>query len=370
MGASANKSCCGSIKEDNEVDLSQVTSYSADDMPTEEEKLALSRKSVGSEADAAASEAEDKRRQEEMKSKAGQRRAGVAAESVSNDKIQNYVKPVYEKDQASREKIAETLRTNPKMAVLFGHLEGAALDDVINAFQAVKFKEGDFIIRQGDEGDALFICADGSVDVFVKRQETEELGDKVVTLGAGALFGELALMYQAPRAASVRIASAACTCWSLDREPFKMLLAQSGQTKLEIYEGFLKEVELLKSLNHFELAKLSDCLESRLYDSNEEIIKQGENGIDFFIVEDGTCAAFISGPDGEKEVKTYKEGGYFGEIALLKDEPRRATVKATGEGASVLVCSKEDFVNLLGPVQDILKREIDKYPQYAEFLKG
>jgi len=368
MGASANKSCCGSIKEDNEVDLSQVTSYSADDMPTEEEKLALSRKSVGSEADAAASEAEDKRRQEEMKSKAGQRRAGVAAESVSHDKIQNYVKPVYEKDQASREKIAETLRTNPKMAVLFGHLEGAALDDVINAFQAVTFKEGDFIIRQGDEGDALFICADGSVDVFVKRQETEELGDKVVTLGAGALFGELALMYEAPRAATVS-SSGPVSTWVLDALDFKMLLMKSGSSQYKKYEGWLSQVKLLSSLNQFEMSRLVDIMQSELFDEGEDIIVQGEAGDKFFILEDGSAAAFISGGQGEKEVKQYNVGGYFGEIALLTDEPRKATVRATGEGASVLACKREDFTNLLGPIIDILKKDVGKYPQYQQFLK-
>merc|ERR1711924_492814 len=172
-----------------------------------------------------------------------------------------------------------------------------------------------------------------------------------------------------PRAATVQIASPTCTCWALDREPFKMLLAQSGQAKLEIYEGFLREVELLQSLNHFELAKLSDCLESQLFDSGEEIVRQGDAGNEFFIVEDGTCAAFINGKEGEVEVKQYEKGGYFGEIALLTDEPRKATVKATGEGASVLVCTKENFVNLLGPVQDILRRELDKYPQYEKFLR-
>jgi len=265
----------------------------------------------------------------------------------------------------------ETLKSNPKMAVLFGHLDGKALDDVVNAFQVLQFTEGQDIIKQGDEGDRLYICANGTVDVFVRRPGTDpkERGDKVVTLGAGALFGELALMYQAARAATVQIASPSCTCWALDREPFKMLLAQSGQAKLEVYEGFLKEVELLKSLNHFELSKLSEALESQLFDTGEDIIKQGEEGSEFFIVEDGTCSAFIHGTDGEKEVKKYEKGGYFGEIALLTDEPRRATIKATGDGASVLVCTKEHFVNLLGPVQDILKREIGKYPQYESYIK-
>lgn len=87
-------------------------------------------------------------------------------------------------------------------------------------------------------------------------------------------------------------------------------------------------------------------------------------------MEDGSAAAYISGSDGEKEVKKYeKKGDYFGEIALLTSEPRKATVRATGSGATVLSVSKEDFSAVLGPIADLLKKHIDQYPQYASFLK-
>merc|ERR1719436_86544 len=137
-----------------------------------------------------------------------------------------------------------------------------------------------------------------------------------------------------------------------------------------MYEGWLSEVELFKDLNHYELSTLSDLMESNLFDSNEEVIKQGEPGDKFYILEDGTCAAYISGPEGEQKVKDYvNKGEYFGEIALLNNEPRRATIRATGEGAAVLSVSQEDFVAVLGPIQDRLKEDIDKYPQYAAFLQ-
>jgi len=385
MGQLQTACCCNKVEKDtDEVGMHKVLQsssprlYKEDEVDFNESKLReeAEAKLAALDAEAKKEEEEDRRRQAEMKAKGGQRRAGIAAESMDMTDVKNYVKPVYKKDEAAQTKIRETLRDNAKMAVLFGHLDGQALEDVINAFQVVNFKCGQDIIRQGEEGDRLYICADGKVDVYVKRPGHEDIvkdpegkGDKVVTLGAGALFGELALMYQAPRAATVTIASATCTAWALDREPFKMLLAQSGASKLEMYEGFLKEVPLLQSLNHFELSKLSDCLDSQLFEGDEEIIKQGDNGEEFFIVEDGTCSAFINGKDGEIEVKKYEKGGYFGEIALLTDEPRKATIRATGEGTSVMVCTKEHFVNLLGPIQEILKREIDKYPQYEKFLK-
>lgn len=317
---------------------------------------------------------EDAKRLQQVKG--ARRRQGVAAEGMSAGDVKDYVKPVYPKDAATCEQIKKIIKGNEKMQVLFGHLDSAALDDIVNAFQEVTKPAGQDVIKQGEEGDCLYIINEGEVDVYVARPgpngdiKPGDRGPKVVSLGSGALFGELALMYSAPRAATVSIKSATCKLWQLDREPFKKLLAQQSQNQYAMYEGWLGEVDLLKSLNRYELSRLSDLLESNLYDAGEEIIVQNEPGDKFYILEDGTCAAFIAGPEGEKKVKDYeKQGEYFGEIALLNNEPRKATVRATGEGATVLSLTKEDFELILGPIKDILAKDIGKYPQYAQFLK-
>merc|ERR1712217_683212 len=158
--------------------------------------------------------------------------------------------------------------------------------------------------------------------------------------------------------------------WRLDREPFKMLLAQKSQTQHENYQEWLGEVEILRSLNKYELSRLSELMEEECFDGGEDIVAQGSNGDRFYILEDGTCDAIISGQEGEKVVKTYsKKGEYFGEIALLREEPRKATVRATGSGCSVISVSKDDFTSVLGPIEDVLRKNLDKYPQYAQFLK-
>jgi len=306
--------------------------------------------------------------------RASGRRSAVVAECVSAAQVQEYVKPLYPKAPEVKNRIAGILAGSEKMRVLFGCLDDGALDDIVNAFRVVTRPQGEEIIRQGAEGDCLYVIGDGEVDVFVNRPGADGVtppgkGAKVVSLSEGALFGELALMYSAPRAATVVISSPKCTLWRLDRESFRMLLAQHRQAEFAVYEGWLSEVDLLKSLNRFEMSKLSELLQSQFFEAGQDIIRQGEAGSTFYLLKDGSCAAFMTGEAGERKVKDYiRQGEYFGEIALLSNEPRKATIRATGQGATVLWLSKDDFTLLLGPIQDILRKNIDKYPEYAELI--
>lgn len=303
-------------------------------------------------------------------------RAGVCAEVVTQKQVEDFVKPVHPKTKAEEAELHSILKENEKMEVICGTLPDDAIQDVVNAFYLKDVAQGSDVIKQGDEGTCLYVCTDGSLDIFVARPGSDgkiapgDRGSKVLTVGKGALFGELALMYSAPRAATVTVTSSKAKLWALDRDAFKCLLVQRGEKSFQKYEGWLSEVEILKPFNHHELATLADAMESNLFDTDEDIIKQGDAGDEFFIVEDGTCSAFISGADGEKEVKTYKAGDYFGEIALITDEPRKATVRATGEGCTVMSISKEGFTNILGPIRDQLSKDISKYPKYAAFLKN
>jgi cAMP-dependent protein kinase regulator len=254
------------------------------------------------------------------------RRPGVAAESIDNDQVQNYKAPVHAKDEETEAKLRKTMQDNKNLQVLFGHLQGQPLTDVINAFYFKEYNSGDDIIRQGDEGDCLYIIDVGKVEIFVRRGESTpgNKGDQVLTLGPGGLFGELALMYAAPRAATVTVSSDTARMFVLDALDFKMLLAQSSQAQYARYEGWLHEVDILQSLNHFELSKLAEALQTEHYKPGDEIIKQGDPGDRFFILEEGSAAAYITGDEGEMHAKAYdKVGDYFGEIALLTSQPRK-----------------------------------------------
>ena len=198
----------------------------------------------------------------------------------------------------------------------------------------------------------------GSFDVHVNHSGTiqpgpDGLGEKVGNIQAGGSFGELALMYNAPRAATIISVEAGCTLWALDRITFRRILMESTFARRRMYETFLEEVPVLSSLTPYERSKIADALETQKYAEGDIIIKEGDAGHSFFLLESGEADAYKGDPSNK--VKRYKKGDFFGELALLNDAPRAASIMATTD-VKVATLGKNAFQRLLGPVEGILRR--------------
>ena len=214
------------------------------------------------------------------------------------------------------------------------------------------------MITQGDAGDYFYIVERGSFDFYVNHAGSLQpgpggIGDKVGSVSAGGSFGELALMYNAPRAATVISAESGCTLWALDRITFRRILMESTFARRRMYESFLEEVPLLQSLTPYERSKIADALETQKFPSGTKIIVEGDVGQEFYLLESGEAIAFKCGT--AEPVKEYKKGDFFGELALLNDQPRAATVMAKTD-VKVATLGKLAFSRLLGPVESIMRR--------------
>ena len=153
-----------------------------------------------------------------------------------------------------------------------------------------------------------------------------------------------------------------CSCWALDRQTFRTLVIESMAAKRTSYERFLKDVPLLSSLSDTERSAIADVLSPIAFNDGEAIIEEGQEGTAFYMLEHGEVEA-TSKASGEKPIKSYKRGDYFGELALLNSAPRKATCKAKG-AASVVCMDKAAFTRMLGQVEDILRRNMAQYEQY------
>jgi len=174
--------------------------------------------------------------------------------------------------------------------------------------------------------------------------------DKVVkTCDEGDVFGELALLYNCPRAASVE-AQTKCVLWQLDRDTFNSIVKDSAQKKRERYDTFLAKVPILSSMTAYERSQLADALKPESVTDGGAICKQGDVGNKFYIIEDGEAVA----TKGGQQVMSYSAGDYFGELALIRNQPRAATVSAKGN-TKLLSIDSRSFKRLLN-VQDLLDR--------------
>ncbi|KAF2196469.1 camp-dependent protein kinase-like protein regulatory subunit [Delitschia confertaspora ATCC 74209] len=284
------------------------------------------------------------------------RRTSVSAESLNptSSLHDNWTPPFHYKsaDQQNR------LKTAVSGNFLFSHLDEEQSNQVLGALQEKPIPtKGIKVIQQGDVGDYFYVVENGSFDIYVNKSGKLEagpdgLGTKVGTVGPGGSFGELALMYNAPRAATV-ISTEVSTLWALDRVTFRRILMDSAFQRRRMYEGFLEEVPLLSSLTPYERSKIADALETRKYPAGTTIIKEGDVGESFYILEAGEAEVYKQGID--KAVNRYKKGDYFGELALLNDAPRAASVISTTE-VKVATLGKNGFQRLLGPVEGIMRR--------------
>ncbi|KAL4778756.1 cyclic nucleotide-binding-like protein [Aspergillus varians] len=285
------------------------------------------------------------------------RRTSVSAESLNPTSAgsDSWTPPYHPK---SEEQLAR-LKTAVSNNFLFSHLDDEQSRTVLDALVEKPIPAKDIkVISQGDAGDFFYIVEDGHFDVYINPSGSvqpgpEGMGNKVSTIGPGGSFGELALMYNAPRAATIVSADPTSTLWALDRITFRRILMDSAFQRRRMYESFLEEVPLLSSLKNYERAKIADALDTIKYPPGSSIITEGDPGDAFYLLESGEADAFMAGVD--RPSKSYKRGDYFGELALLDDKPRAASVRARTE-VKVARLGRDGFKRLLGPVEDIMRR--------------
>lgn len=285
------------------------------------------------------------------------RRTSVSAESLkpTADSSDNWTPPYHEKSAEQIERLTRAIEGN----FLFSHLEDEQSAQILGALVEKPIPaKGIKVISQGDAGDYFYVVEKGSFDVHVNssgalQPGADGMGDKVGDIQAGGSFGELALMYNAPRAATVVSAEAGCTVWALDRLTFRRILMESTFARRRMYESFLEEVPILKTITPYERSKIADALETKKFAPGELIIKEGDPGHAFYLLSSGEADAYKGDPSNK--VLHYSKGDFFGELALLNDAPRAASVVAASD-VKVASLGKNAFQRLLGPVEGIMRR--------------
>jgi cGMP-dependent protein kinase len=183
---------------------------------------------------------------------------------------------------------------------------------------------------------------------------------ELLTLRAGEYFGEMALMLDESRHANC-IAVGKVNCLCLDRQKFDMLLGPvqdvlARRMRIRI----LQSVPLLSRLPENKLVRLAGVMRVQAFADKSYIIRQGEEGSRFYIINEGEVRCTRTNASGkEEELIRLCPQEFFGERALITNEARKANVIACGP-VECLVLERKNFQALLSDVQEDLKTEINR----------
>lgn len=277
----------------------------------------------------------------------GKARGSVSAEAYGQwNQKRAFTAPVITKTDDQKDRLRSVLANS----FMFKSLEENDLNIIIGAMKEQICEAGTRVITQGDDGDFLFVIESGTFDCLIKNGDAEQV---VKTCTGGDFFGELALLYNCPRKASVD-AKENGVVWQLDRDTFGFIVKDAAQKKRAKYDAFLQKVPLLQSMNDYERSQLADALKLEVFSDGQTIMTQGEMGHKFYILEEGEVIA----TKGGIQVMAYAVGDYFGELALIRDQPRAATCTSKGV-CRLLSIGSSTFKRLLN-VDELMKRS-DKY---------
>ena len=227
---------------------------------------------------------------------------------------------------------------------IFRTLRLGAIERLAASLRPLRAAAGEAIVRQGEPGRLFYIVAAGEVDVTID-------GHPVRTLEAGEGFGEIALLRSVARTATVT-ARDDVELYALDRDDFLPAVGGDGAADLVATErqteadgtvvSTLAAVPLLEQLDRGELDRLADVATRVTIAKGSDVVREGDHGQRFYVLLSGRAEVLCLG----EKMRELGPGDSFGEIAILRNVPRTATVRVT-ENATLCAVERDDLLRAL-----------------------
>lgn len=240
---------------------------------------------------------------------------------------------------------------------LLSLLETKDLLAVLEAVEITRVQPGCKIITEGELGRAFFVLARGKVSVEKTNQKSESI--RLAVLQSGAIFGEMALLSDSPRSASV-IADTDCDLLKFDRDALlaasktieRIAQALSCFTQERLLNNLLATAPFFKPLDAEQRRDLMKRFCAYDTEPETDLIREGDAGRGLFLVLRGAMRVTKVEKGENVVLATLSPGDVFGEISLLSNEPTTATVTAT-EKSTVLFLGREYFKRLIDAIPEI-----------------
>ncbi|KAK5608129.1 hypothetical protein CRENBAI_003840 [Crenichthys baileyi] len=228
---------------------------------------------------------------------------------------------------------------------------------MVDLLMSSHFKPGEEVIKEGLEGDRMYIVAAG--DLIVTQS-----GRTLRTLTKGDVFGELAILYNCKRTATVKAAKTSVHLWCMERQTYRTIVTNKSKKKREQLMGFLKTSRTLKDLNDAQLSKIIDSMEEVKFQDKVDIVREGTEGNTFYIILKGEVLVTKNVNGHQKQIRRMGKGEHFGEQALIREILRTATCTADGP-VTCFSIDKEVFEETI-PVEHLELFDDSKVMQEAK----
>lgn len=248
---------------------------------------------------------------------------------------------------------------------LLNGLSPRVLEQLAKQVRPVTFLADDIVIGEGERGDALYVITHGVVSVIKGNNVMAELTD-------GDFFGEMALLGDQVRTATVK-AKTPSTLLRLRRRDVMRLSGGHKELKLRLNEirderemqtGLVGTIPLLSGLSTDVLEQVREHALAVNYRQGDMVISEGDRDDALYLIIHGAVTVFKGG----EAVAELQDGDFFGEMALLGDQIRTATVKI-GKTSSLLRIRRKDILALSEDNIE-LKRRLEEAQQGRQYKGG
>ncbi|MEN8216080.1 MAG: cyclic nucleotide-binding domain-containing protein [Pseudomonadota bacterium] len=202
--------------------------------------------------------------------------------------------------------------------------------EIMARAKTVHVEQDEVLFEEGDIGHSMYVIQSGAVRVLTTTEDGQQI--LLATLEAGECFGEQAL--QSGRTEDKRDTTVIAT------EPSQLLKIAVADYQAVVSQGSRMEPKL-KQINEEQRAKLSagspldqgtmELLEEQSFEDGEVVFQEGDVGDRFYLILSGIAKVTKKEGGQEKLLSRLSRGQYFGEMALIRHEPRAVTVRAEGK---------------------------------------
>jgi CRP-like cAMP-binding protein len=255
---------------------------------------------------------------------------------------------------------------------LFSQIDREGLRALIAAFEMITVPAGEVVIQEGEEGAEAYIVARGELEVRRQPGEHDSTRDVAALDGGsggpitlarltnGALFGEMALLSRAPRAASV-VACRPSILLVARRDALEDVAEVQPNVGVELaahcrrrmVTNLLRTSPVLIAVDPQERPALVERFETRVFEKGDKLIEAGQETSGLHLIASGEVA--VVGDDGGESfvISTLGAGEVVGEVALVLRRKANADVVAVHPTVT-LHLPREDFLALIGDHPAIL----------------